>query len=259
MQPLIGRLLCNEAEYLRILSEVTRSPLEEDDEVLMASMKGTHPFFNEALIKDASTPPSRSLLWTMESFYHLHDQPYMVHACCAPDPVKLRGVMADNGYALEAINTAMAVNASALNSMPRPAGVRLRPVETSEDLMRFCRTACRGNELPPSLEEELVRLMSGIDPRSASRLTPFIAERGDEAVATSVLLESADCGVYFVSTVPEERGRGIGAWITYETVRQGLSDGCRSALVEASPAGCSMYHRLGFTDIALVDEYVKMR
>lgn len=259
MDPLIGRWLCNEAEYLRILSEVTSSPMEEDNEVLMASMRGTHPFFNEALIKDASAAPSRSSLWTMESFYRRHDQPYMVHACCTPGPARFRKVMSDNGYALEAINTAMAVNASTLNPVPRPSGVRLRPVGTSEDLMRFCRTACRGNELPPSLEEELERLMSGIDPRSASRLTPFIAERGNEAVATSVLLESVDCGVYFVSTVPEERGRGIGAWLTYETVRRGLSDDCRSAFVEASPAGCSMYRRLGFTDIALADEYVKLR
>ncbi len=258
MEPLLGRFLCNEAEYLRILSEVTGSPLEEDDELLMASMRGTHPFFNEALIKNSSSPPSRSLLWTLECFYQRHEQPYMVHACCAADPERLREIMADNGYALEAINTAMAVDASSLNPVSRPSGVRVRPVATSEDLIDFCRTACRGNELSPSLEEELVYLMSDIDPRAAPGLTPFIAERGDEPVATSVLLESTDCGVYFVSTVPEERGRGIGAWIAYETVRRGLSSGCRSALVEASPAGIPMYHRLGFSDLAFVDEYVKL-
>ncbi len=251
-------MLCNEAEYLRTLSEVTSSPLEEDDDVLMASMKGTHPFFNEALIKGASSPPSRSLLWTLERFYHQHDQPYMVHACSGADPVRFRWIMVENGYVLTAINTAMAVDGGSLKPVTRPTGVEMRSVGTSRDLIRFCRTACRGNELPPSLEEELVHLMSSIDPRSASRLTPFIAERDDKAVATSVLLEGADCGVYFVSTVPEERGKGIGAWITYETVRRGLSGGCRSALVEASSAGCSMYHRLGFSDIAVVDEYVKL-
>jgi GNAT superfamily N-acetyltransferase len=258
VEPLIGRFLRNEAEYLRILSEVTRSPLEEDDDLLMASMRGTHPFFNEALIKDASSPPSRSLLWTLECFYQRHEQPYMVHACCAAEPERFRGIMAENGYTLEAVNTAMAMDASSLNPVPRPSGLRVRSVDSSEDLIRFCRTACRGNELPPSLEEELVHLMSGIDPGSAPRLTPFIAERGDEPVATSVLLESTDCGVYFVSTIPEERGRGIGAWITYETVKRGLSNGCRSALVEASPAGIPMYHRIGFSDLALVDEYVKL-
>ena len=258
MESLIGRLFSNEAEYLRTLSEVTSSPLEEDDDVLMASMKGAHPFFNEAIIKEASNLPSRSLFWTLESFYHRHDQPYMVHACYGPDPMRFRGIMAENGYTLTAINTAMAVNAGSLKPVARPIGVELRPVETTWDLMKFCRTACRGNELPPSLEEELVHLMSGIDPRSASRLTPLIAERDDRPIATSILLEGADCGVYFVSTIPEERGKGIGAWITYKTVRRGLSDGCRSALVEASPAGCSMYHRLGFSDIAIVDEYVKL-
>ncbi len=257
MEPLVRRLLFNEVDYLSMLAEMTGSPWEEDDEVLMASMNGDHPFFNEAIIKNGSRPPSSITLRTLERFYQDNDQPFMVHASCSSDPTLFRGTMASFGYRLTAVNTAMAVGGRSLLPPPRPAGVQLRPVTSTVDLTTFCRTASRGNELPPSLEDELVRLMEGIDPLSADRLTPFIAERDGVAVGTSVLMEGGDCGVYFVSTLPEERGRGIGAWITYETVRIGLVHGSVLALVEASPAGRSMYHRLGFYDFATVDEYIR--
>jgi predicted acetyltransferase len=59
-------------------------------------------------------------------------------------------------------------------------------------------------------------------------------------------------GIYNVGTVPEARGKGIGAAMTLAPLLEARARGYRIAILHASDFGYNVYRRLGF------QEYCKM-
>ena len=57
---------------------------------------------------------------------------------------------------------------------------------------------------------------------------------------------TATAGVFFVTTDPAWRGRGVGTAMTAAAIRSAAAAGARSAVLDASPLGLSIYRRLGF-------------
>lgn len=71
------------------------------------------------------------------------------------------------------------------------------------------------------------------------------------AVATvSVFLHPPDvAGIYFVSTTPAVRRRGIGAAVTAHALSEARRLGCTAAVLGSSPMGHGLYRRLGFEEV----------
>ncbi|TDW66576.1 GNAT family N-acetyltransferase [Kribbella pratensis] len=81
----------------------------------------------------------------------------------------------------------------------------------------------------------------------------YIGWLDGEAVATAtVFLGAGVAGLYFVMTVPEVRRRGIGAAITYGALRDASAE---YAVLGSSPAGRSVYERLGFREYCTIELY----
>ncbi len=53
-------------------------------------------------------------------------------------------------------------------------------------------------------------------------------------------------GVYFVSTVPEFRGKGYGTALTWSAIIGARRDGCGTSFLEASELGYPVYSRMGY-------------
>ncbi|WP_432880319.1 GNAT family N-acetyltransferase [Kribbella sp. CA-245084] len=68
----------------------------------------------------------------------------------------------------------------------------------------------------------------------------------------TVFLGAGVAGLYFVMTVPEVRRRGIGAAITYGALRDASAE---YAVLGSSPAGRSVYERLGFREYCTIELY----
>ncbi len=70
-------------------------------------------------------------------------------------------------------------------------------------------------------------------------------------VATVSLLVHPEevAGVYFVSTTPAERRRGIGAVVTARAMAEARALGCTTAVLGSSPMGEGVYRRLGFEEV----------
>lgn len=78
-------------------------------------------------------------------------------------------------------------------------------------------------------------------------------------VATSMLyLSDGVAGIYCVATLPEERGRGLGAHVTAEALRVAKPLGCGVGVLQSSPAGYRVYQSLGFRDVGAVPMFVRM-
>lgn len=59
-------------------------------------------------------------------------------------------------------------------------------------------------------------------------------------------------GIFNVATPGQHRGRGYGAAVTSQALREGFDEGARFGYLQSSTIGHGVYHRLGFRD---VEEY----
>lgn len=84
----------------------------------------------------------------------------------------------------------------------------------------------------------------------------YLASRHGDAVAIGMLVpEQTVAGLYWIATVPEARGQGLGAAITQALLAQARRAGCRYAVLESSKDGYRLYRRLGFYDYSRINTY----
>jgi GNAT superfamily N-acetyltransferase len=60
--------------------------------------------------------------------------------------------------------------------------------------------------------------------------------------------EEGDCGIFFVATLPEARGRGLASALLGRALADARERGCRTTSLQATAAGYPIYERLGYRD-----------
>ncbi|MDD3513178.1 MAG: GNAT family N-acetyltransferase [Synergistaceae bacterium] len=70
---------------------------------------------------------------------------------------------------------------------------------------------------------------------------------GGRAAATALLsLTGEVAGIYYFSTLPAFRRRGLGRLLLSEALEEARRSGCRTAVLQASPMGFALYKKAGF-------------
>ena len=78
----------------------------------------------------------------------------------------------------------------------------------------------------------------------------YLGRADGRAVTTAAsYLVDGEVGIYNVATPAEYRGRGYGAAITENAVREGFAAGADLAYLQSSAIGESVYRRLGFREV----------
>jgi len=84
----------------------------------------------------------------------------------------------------------------------------------------------------------------------------FVAFAGGSAVATTSLMLAGElAGVYHVATLPEARGRGIGAAVNAAALQYARERGAREAVLQSSEMAVGVYRRIGFVQTSTVGMY----
>ncbi|MBI1294221.1 GNAT family N-acetyltransferase [bacterium] len=85
----------------------------------------------------------------------------------------------------------------------------------------------------------------------AAPWTMYVAHVDEKPAATSLLFNGAGvAGIYAVGTLPQERGKGVGAAITLKPLLDARRLGYHFAVLFSSRIGYSVYQRLGFRAVA---------
>ena len=126
---------------------------------------------------------------------------------------------------------------------PAPAGVEIVPVDEA-NLDGCHRALSEGFGMPLELVQSLLSPeMLAMEPFSA-----FLALVDGAPAGTAASFVTGETGgVYNVATVPAQRGKGVGAAVTWAAVEAGARAGAKRSILQASAEGAPVYERMGYT------------
>ncbi|HSQ80141.1 MAG TPA: GNAT family N-acetyltransferase [Casimicrobiaceae bacterium] len=155
---------------------------------------------------------------------------------------------------------AMAVDIEHLPPTELPSGYAFTRVGADRRGHDWAEALATGYGLPVGLARRLSPVEVGADMADDARAQFFAIVREDRIVGTSMLfLDDGLAGVYSVTTLAEERGKGIGGHATAEALRVAQALGYRVGVLQSSQLGHPVYLGLGFTDVSKVPMFMRMR
>lgn len=164
-------------------------------------------------------------------------------------PANLGAKLQGRGYVHYRDIVAMAAQSDQLtspyDSLPC---LRIEQVTSPEMLYEWHQVYMHGFNCPASIARESLNVMAALSFNPASTWTHYLARQNGRIITiSSLFIHNDTAGLYNLVTVPEERGRGIGAAMTLQTFAIARDLGCRIATLQtASPNALRLYHRLGF-------------
>lgn len=138
----------------------------------------------------------------------------------------------------------MTVTAQDLND---PASdLEVLRVETADGLAQALAVGANGFGVPA----DLVASLYSLEVAQLDGLETYLGRVDGRDVSTAVgFTLDGTTGIFSVATPEEHRGRGYGAAITAQAVRDGFDAGADLAGLQSSPMGESVYRRLGFREV----------
>lgn len=174
-------------------------------------------------------------------------------------PPEVAAYLTERGYVSHGALPAMGVDLSRLKATALPEGYEFVRVGGGSDGEEWVRQFAVGYELPLGVAQCFSPVASGADTAADSRLQFFAVRRSGVTVSTSACcLEDGVAGIYCVSTIPEERRKGLGEHATAEPLRLAAKLGYRVGVLQSSEAGYPVYRKLGFEDFGGVPIYIRM-
>jgi GNAT superfamily N-acetyltransferase len=172
----------------------------------------------------------------------------------AARPVDLGERLKAQGLVHEADMPGMAADLTELNEdLPMPSGLEIRRVEDAGTLRSFLQILATVFAYPDSCQTRIFDVESsyGFGPDSPYKRYVGLLE-GKPVATSAVCLLAGVAGVYYVATLPEERGKGVGSAMTLLPLQEARSSGYRVGILHSSSKGLGVYRRLGFKEFCKI-------
>jgi GNAT superfamily N-acetyltransferase len=129
-------------------------------------------------------------------------------------------------------------------------------VKSNKDLSRWEEVSFEGFDMDGPQQKQYHNFVASFDITAASPQKLFLAYFEEEPVATALLfLHKETAGIYFVSTRPVYRRRGIGLALTNASMQYARRAGYKYSILQSSPAGLRVYIQAGFKEYCRADVY----
>lgn len=221
----------------------TGSDVEQNSDYLSITTELSHPISNLIIVRN---PTDHDLVQQLASSRS---------RVCFPTALVLMRMPSDSidellrslGFTDIEIVHAMSLELAHLNESDASDSYTLKEVGETEHTA-WTSTMSIGYELPPAFVERIGPASQAVmNPVSGEVFRYFLAFLDGQPVASSTMIvRNGIVGVYNISTKPEHRGKGLGSFVTSESLVQLKNDGYQFAFLQASAMGCSIYERLGF-------------
>lgn len=145
------------------------------------------------------------------------------------------------------------------NSFPDtqiPGNVKIFSVKDKSSLLIWADISFRGFEMPERTKEQYNAFVSSFDLGSQAPQKLFLAYLDGKPAATSLLFTHKNtAGIYYVSTLPSCRNKGLGLLITLAATQAAKEAGFKSVILQATQLGAKVYRRMGFKEYCQADIY----
>lgn len=147
-------------------------------------------------------------------------------------------LLADAGHVLDANPAAMTLQLADLPG-PEAQGLDWDARATTADVARV-------NDLAYGFETPTFgKAIADLPPDVPLRLYQARVD-GRPAAVLGTLDEGDDCGIYFVGTLKEHRGRALARRLLHEALAEARERGLRTSTLQATKLGYPVYERLGY-------------
>ncbi len=249
-QSLIQAIEANTSEFLLALGRVGGG--EERDEATVQWTIGGAPisYHNCVVRAHLTTETADEVIATSMRRFQAYNVPGSWHVGPSMRPLDLNTRLLRYGFTDGGEEPGMAVDLLTLHEQNSPlAGFVIERVSNEQELQVWTRTLAAGfgeGEIEANWVGEMYRKI-GFDRQGA--LHHYLGYLNGEPVATtSLFLGAGVAGIYFVFTLPQARGRGIGTAITRAALLDARSWGYQIGVLAASSMGYSIYRSLGFRE-----------
>ena len=134
--------------------------------------------------------------------------------------------------------------------------ITIFPVKEENDLLIWEDISFRGFEMPRRAREQYGAFVSSFDLSDQAPQKLFLAYSDGKPVATSLLfVHNNTAGIYYVSTLPPYRNKGLGLNVTLAAMQTAKESGFRNMILQASKFGVNVYKRAGFKEYCHADIY----
>jgi ribosomal protein S18 acetylase RimI-like enzyme len=172
-------------------------------------------------------------------------------------PPDVRARLVAHGFVSEGEDPAMAIDLDRLGAAPETLEhVAIEEITTLEGLGAHARLQAIGFGMSPEMATAFRMVAQGLPFGPGTSLHYFLAYEHGQPVGTSVaILSGRAAAIFNVATVPEARGRGVGAAVADAALRAAREAGHRIDVLESSSMGYNVYRRLGFEEYCWIGHY----
>jgi GNAT superfamily N-acetyltransferase len=255
-QALITAIRANMCAFFRALGRSFPQGYFEDEKFARWHTPVAHPWFNgvlssqlpqasdtdfiKASIQYFRAKHASSFTWWMEPLLK----------CSEWEPI-----LASHGFGFSNDTPGMAMDLQTLAEFPRTVNnLEIRKVTDGRELRQWAHVFTAGYGLPAAWEPSIHAMEQGIGLDLPFR--HFLGYWNGEPVATSLLFTGGGvAGIYNVATLPEARGQGIGAALTFRPLQEAREMGYCIGTLQSSAMGYSVYRKLGFRHLCQIEYF----
>ena len=209
----------------------------EESGLLLLSSGVPAPLFNPAYVTGPGADPARAM-----DHYGSLAMPFVLYFREEAAEPGLAEACADAGL-VEHYQPPLMVLDPVPPAPEPPPGLVIEKL-TADNVDSYSAVLAEGFSAP----KDLMDMLFGASLIDVDGLTGYLGSIDGTPAATSAsFLSNGIVGVYNVATVPEHRGKGAGAALTWAAATAGLDAGLTTSILQSSAEGLPVYSRMGFS------------
>jgi len=255
-EALVIAIRANMCDFFRHLSRSHPTEHFENDQFTRWYTALPYPWFNGVLCSNPYREDNKSFIDETIEYFRLKGtntftwwmEPHVKSS-------DWKSVLSKKGFGFSDDTPGMAVDLHEMkDSIQSVDGFEIRIVDGEESLRIWAKVFLNGFDLPPAWESITSKLwvQLGLD----LPIRNYLGYLNGKPVCTStVFFGGGVAGIYCVATLPQARGKGIGAALTLKPLQNAREMGYRVGVLQSSEMGFNIYQRLGFRHLCQIENF----
>jgi ribosomal protein S18 acetylase RimI-like enzyme len=217
-----------------------------------------HPWFNAVLSNSAAERDELDIIQETIAYFQSHGiSTFTWWLETGSEQETWSKVFPSHGFHYDDHTPGMAMDLAVLPaSFVQPEGLVIQPVEDFHMLQTWADTFITGYGLPPDFVTPFFDLLASLGVDLPNRHYLGFLNRVP-VTASTLFLGAGVAGIYNVATLPEARGKGLGAAMTLFPLHQARQMGYQAGILQSSEMGFNLYRRLGFRQVCVMEHYYR--